>query len=148
MTRVDFYVAESASRLDRYQVACRVAYKAWQAGHRVLLHTTVSDEVHHLDRLLWIAQDISFIPHGILGQADPAQNPILIGDGNLSDPLAEHDVLINLAADVPLFFSRFARLAECVDQDPQIKQDSRERYRFYRDRGYPLHMHHLGARAR
>ncbi len=141
MTRVDFYVAESASRLDRYQIACRVTHKAWQAGHRVLLHTATGDEARHLDRLLWTAQDISFIPHGLLGQADPTHNRILIGDGNLADPLAEYDVLINLASAVPLFFSRFVRLAECVDH--QVKQDSRERYRFYRDRGYPLQMHHL-----
>ena len=143
MTRIDFYVAESASQLDRYQIACRITYKAWQAGHRVLLHTVTGDEANHLDRLLWIMQDISFIPHGLLGQADPTHNRILIGDGNLSDPLAEHDVLINLASSVPLFFSRFVRLAECVDQDRQVKQDSRERYRFYRDRGYSLQMHHL-----
>lgn len=143
MTRIGFYIAESASQLDRYQIACRVTYKAWRAGHRVLLHTAARDEAHHLDRLLWTVQDTSFIPHGLLGQADPLYNPILIGDGHLSDPLAEHDVLINLAPTVPLFFSRFVRLAECVDQAPQVKQDSRERYRFYRDRGYPLQMHHL-----
>lgn len=143
MTRIDFYVAEAASRLDRYQIACRVTHKAWQVGHRVLVHTATNDEAHHLDRLLWTTQDISFIPHGLLGQADPKRNPILIGDGHLADPLAEHDVLINLAPAVPLFFSRFARLAECVDQEPRVRQGSRDHYRFYRDRGYPLQMHHL-----
>ena len=70
-------------------------------------------------------------------------NPILIGDASVTDPEQEFDVLINLAPAVPEFFSRFERLVECVDQDAQITARSRERYRFYRDRGYALKMHNI-----
>ena len=141
MTRIDFYVAQQNSRFDRYLLACRVANKAYQAEHRILIHTTQADEVRHLDRLIWTLDDISFIPHGVIGQADPTMNPILIGDASTTDPEQEYDVLINLARPVPEFFSRFERLVECVDQDAQSTAHSRERYRFYRDRGYALHMH-------
>ena len=60
-------------------------------------------------------------------------------------PESEHDVLINLAPEVPNFFSRFARLAEPLDQEPGIREAGRERYRFYRDRGYPLESHQIGG---
>ena len=57
MTRVDFYVLPGDSRLDRYQLACRVTRKAHQAGLRVLIHTTSDEEAAHMDRLRDISND-------------------------------------------------------------------------------------------
>ena len=53
------------------------------------------------------------------------------------------DVLINLSAEVPEFFSRYERVAEVVDADAARREQSRERYRFYRDRGYKLNTHQV-----
>jgi DNA polymerase-3 subunit chi len=47
-------------------------------------------------------------------------------------------VLVNLAPQVPEFFSRYERVAEVVDANAERRELSRERYRFYRDRGYKL----------
>ena len=94
-----------------------------------------------MDRLLWTFQEQSFLPHGLLGEAVPEINPVLIGDAEQAH--AEHDVLVNLAMETPTFFSRFERLAECVDNDDVARAASRERYRFYRDRGYPLSLHEI-----
>jgi DNA polymerase-3 subunit chi len=141
MTRIDFYVLESYSRSNRYQLACRIAHKAYQAGNRAVLHTSNQEEARHLNRLLWVFNDQSFVPHGLLTEADPALNPVLVGDASENEN--EHDVLINLDLAVPTFFSRYERLAECVDHDDASRQASRERYKFYRDRGYPLHLHKL-----
>ena len=141
MTRIDFYVLEPGARDNRWSLACRLAEKAWQQGHRVLLHTDSPDEARHLDRLLWTFRDQGFVPHGLLGRADPALNPVLIGHGEAAE---EHDVLVNLSAAVPPFFSRFARLAECVDDEPGARAASRTRFRYYRDHGYPLQTHPIG----
>lgn len=141
MTKVDFYVLQDDSRADRFQLACRIAGKAYQAGHRVLIHSTSDEETRHLDRLLWTFEQQSFLPHGLLTTADTELNPILIGDG--SENTEEHDVLINLATEVPMFFGRFKRLAECVDNNPAAREASRQRYRFYRERGYPLDTHNI-----
>lgn len=141
MTQVDFYILEADAAGDRYQLACRVAEKARQAGQRVLIHTPVEAEQRHVDGLLWTLWENSFIPHGQLGSDDPELNPILIGDGGQDH--SEHQVLINLAAEVPVFFSRFERLIECVDHDEQTKSASRERFRYYRERGYPLETHKI-----
>lgn len=141
MTQVDFYILKDDADGNRFLLACRVAEKARNAGHRVLIHTTSDDESRHMDQLLWTYNKSSFVPHGLLGDADPAQNPVLIG--NAHSDHEEHDVLINLATEVPTVFSRFSRLAECVDNDEVVRTASRERYRFYRDRGYPLSVHEL-----
>ena len=142
MTRIDFYVVAPHGRGNRFLLACRVADKARRAGHRVMIHTPSVEEARHMDRLLWTFNDQSFVPHARLGEGDPAINPILIGDG--ADAHEEQDVLINLGMEVPAFFGRFQRLAECVDNDQAVRHASRERYRFYRDRGYPLELHEIG----
>ncbi len=141
MTRVDFYVLGENAGGDRYLLTCRLADKIYRQGRRVYIHTASDDEARHLDRLLWTFRQGSFIPHGRSQEADPATTPVLIGwDGNAGD---ENDVLINLvpASEAPPFFSRFDRVAEPVDRDPQIRQTARLRYGFYRDRGYPLESH-------
>jgi DNA polymerase-3 subunit chi len=83
----------------------------------------------------------SFVPHGIDGSCDPAVNPVIIGHNTTNDE--EHDVLINLAGGVPGFFSRFERVAEIIDKEPQVIADGRDRFRFYRDRGYALNKHDI-----
>jgi len=63
-----------------------------------------------------------------------------------ADPL--HDgVLINLRAEQPPYFSRFERLIEIVSLDDEDRRLARERYRFYRERGYPLDSHDLSRSA-
>ncbi len=140
MTRVDFYVLKPGSRGNRYTLAARLAEKAWRSGHRVLVAVASEEEQRHMDRLLWTFRDTGFVPHGLLGQADPLLNPVLITLDNADD---EHEVLINLQSAVPEFFSRFQRVAECVDDEPGVREAGRDRYRFYRERGYPLQVHEL-----
>ncbi len=141
MTQVDFYILSDQARGDRFQIACRLAEKAWRQGRRIYLHTASAAESQHLDRLLWTFREQSFIPHGLAAEADPAMNPILIG--HAGEAGEEHDVLINLDHQVPPFFSRFGRLAEIIDRDPEVRRSGRDRYRFYRDRGYPLQDHKI-----
>ena len=53
------------------------------------------------------------------------------------------EVLINLRAEWPPFFSRFQRLIEIVSLDEQDRGQARERFKFYRDRGYAIQSHDL-----
>jgi len=52
-------------------------------------------------------------------------------------------VLMNLSEQVPAFFSRFGRTLEIVASDDAARKSSRDRYRFYQQRGYPLNHHNL-----
>jgi DNA polymerase III subunit chi len=54
-------------------------------------------------------------------------------------------VLINLHETPPPFFSRFERLAEIVSEDGAAA--ARERFRFYRERGYELRTHNMAERG-
>lgn len=141
MTNIDFYILQPGGRGNRYTLAARLAEKAWSSGHRVLIATESAEDLRHMNRLLWVQRDQSFIPHGILGNADPVLNPVLLTTQD--DAGDEHDVLINLCLATPEYFSRFERLAECVDQEKLPLEASRKRYRFYRECGYPLNAHQI-----
>ena len=144
MTQVDFYIIKDRNPDARLTVACRIAEKAMQKQHQVLINTASKAESKRLDELLWTFSQGSFVPHRVI-EADADQSgpeTVLIGCG--TEPAGETwDLLINLASDVPEFFSRYQRVAELVDGDEQRRQEGRERFRYYRDRGYELNTHNI-----
>lgn len=141
MTQVDFYVLDEHATGNRFTLACRLSEKIYHQGRRIFIHTASDEETRHMDRLLWTFRQGSFVPHGSAGGCDPAVTPVIIG--HRDDAGEEHDVLINLTVEVPTFFSRFERVAELIDKEPQLVSAGRERFRFYRDRGYPLNKHDI-----
>lgn len=141
MTQVDFYILDDTAADARQRFACRLAEKAWQQGHRVYIHTGDPELSTHMDELLWSFRQGSFVPHGLDDDATADDAPIHIGHGG--EPRHHDEVLINLDREIPLFFSRFRRVAEVVDGDEENRRGGRERFRFYRDRGYALESHSI-----
>ena len=139
MTRVGFYILQSAQPGQRLQVAMRLADKAWSRGHRVFINAADEQQARALDEQLWSFRPSSFLPHGLLGAAD--SDAIGIGWGQ--EPGDHSDMLINLQLDIPDFFSRFARVAEVVTQDEASLSALRASWKFYRERGYQLEKHDL-----
>jgi DNA polymerase-3 subunit chi len=144
VTQVDFYILESDSEDARLRLACRIVDKATQQEQHVFVNSTSDSEAQKLDELLWTFSQGSFIPHKIVRHAveTAPREPVVIGLHQ--QPVGERwELLINLAADVPDFFSRYERVAEVVDGNAVRREQSRERYRFYRDRGYKLNTHQV-----
>jgi DNA polymerase III subunit chi len=147
VTRVDFYIlAEDADERAAELVACRLASKAFGLGNAVYLHVASPVHASRLDELLWTFQQGSFIPHARVEAWQPPAGglppPVLLGHGE--EPPSDHwDLLINTTDAVPLFFSRYRRVAELVPGVEAARQRGRERYQFYRERGYELHTHRL-----
>ncbi|HEU0306831.1 MAG TPA: DNA polymerase III subunit chi [Lysobacter sp.] len=137
MTSIDFYFNAE----DRLQVACRLAGKALAQGKRTMIYAPDADIAQRVDRLLWTWQATGFVPHCPQHDALAAQTPVLIG----AEPAAATgcDVLLNLGAATPPAFESFDRLLEVVDANEDGRRAARERYRFYRDRGYAIADHDL-----
>ncbi len=144
MTRIDFYILAAGGPQQALLFSCRLAEKAWRSGHRVLLHCADQAEAQQLDKLLWQHRADSFTPHSLDARSDEA-----IAICHSTDSIAalgEHcDVLINTSEDLPKEFSRFQRLAEVVNPQEDSLQASRQRYSYYKRRGYPLHSHPLSS---
>ena len=138
MTRVDFHF----NAPDKLQYASRLVRKAYRAGQRVVVFAEAG-AVAELDRTLWTFSPTDFIPH--VRATDPLapQTPVILCSEACDTPHA--DVLVNLSRETPAFFSRFERLVEVVTADEDDRGSARARWRFYRDRGYPLQSHDLAA---
>ena len=138
MTSIDFYFNAG----DRFEVACRLAGKALQQGKRMLIYAPQPEVAHKIDRMLWTAQAVSFIPHCAAQDPLAAETPVLIALDE-SPPAAACEVLLNLAAECPPFFERHERLLEIVAREDEDLHAGRARYAFYRDRGYKIRNHDL-----
>jgi DNA polymerase-3 subunit chi len=135
MTGIDFYFNAG----DRLQVACRLAGKAIKQGQRMLIYAPDPDTAARIDKLLWTWPAIGFVPHCAVHSPLAAETPVLIAAGE--DTPAGCELMLNLGADCPPHFERFARLLEVVDT--QDRDAGRSRYRFYRERGYAISNHDL-----
>ena len=142
MTGVDFYF----NAADKLQVACRLAGKALALGKRLLIYAPQADTAQSIDRLLWTWPATGFVPHCRAGDALAADTPVLIADA--ADAAARCDILLNLGQETPPAFERFERLLEVVARDDGDRQAARERYRFYRERGYRVANHDLAGASR
>ncbi|MGD8416104.1 MAG: DNA polymerase III subunit chi [Pseudomonadales bacterium] len=138
MTRIDFYILQDVNQAAQYRFACRLAAKAIAGGQPAVLHARDEASARELDELLWHYPDRRFLPHAVAGDAGDAHAPLLV---TWQDPPGFDGVLFNLTPDVPHFFNRFHRVVEVVVQS-ELDQ-GRERYRFYRHRGYPLYDHQM-----
>jgi DNA polymerase-3 subunit chi len=141
MTRVDFYLLRDTGESTRVQFACRLIEKAVQQGHQVYINTESVVQLQQLDDLLWTFRAGSFLAHALDDGQGHGGSPVLLAHGR--EPTDSHDVLVNLSNDVPAFFSRFNRVAELVGGESRQRAEARDRYRFYKDRGYTLNTHEI-----
>lgn len=131
MTKVDFYTGSD----DKLRTACQLSHKAMQNGLRVLLHVPDEEAADKLDKLLWHFPPTAFIPHCHNHEADAASMPVVIGR---DENFPHSELLISLHNVCLPFFSRFERVIEIVSTDESDIKPGRDRYSFYKDRGYEL----------
>lgn len=137
MTSIDFYFNAG----DRLQVACRLAGKALAQGRQLLVYAPEGDTASRLDKLLWTWPATGFVPHCALHDPLAADTPVLIAAD--AETPKHCDVLLSLSAACPPHFERFERLLEVVGTDEVERTAGRERYRYYRSRGYAIVNHDL-----
>lgn len=146
MTRVDFYQLPDKDLEASLRFACRLSLKALSSGLAVHIHVDDQQQAVAIDELMWDYPKHRLVPHAIIDGLEQAesqksardQHPVHIG---WQEPSHDTGLLINLGSDVPSFFGRFDRVAEIiVDESKALRRDH---YKFYRQRGYPLHHHAL-----
>jgi DNA polymerase-3 subunit chi len=141
MTKVDFYTGSE----DKLRTACQLSHKAMQNGVRVVLSAPDEASTEALDKLLWQYPATAFIPHCRSDAEESGDMPVVLNSG--SERFPHHDLLISLHNECVPFFSRFDRVIEIVGADAEDSRLGRERYKFYKDRGYELrHIDLAGAK--
>ena len=139
MTQVDFHF----NMPDKLGYGCRLVRKVFRAGLGAVVVCANEEQRGEFDRLLWTFSEPEFIPHVMADDQLAGQTPILLALGDTE--AISRDVLVNLGPDLPAGFSRFDRLVELVGTDPDDRDAARERWRFYRDRGYEIRNHDVAG---
>ncbi|HEY9136396.1 MAG TPA: DNA polymerase III subunit chi [Pseudomonadales bacterium] len=172
MTQIDFYLLSTAHTLahglssaassltsselaspnteTRLPFLCKLVEKIYRLDKQIYIHCTSQGQAEHISKSLWSTRKESFLAHDIIGnqasstspETPSPSSPIEIG---YHDSPKYPDVMINLADDIPSFVGRFNRVVELVADDEQTKAKARERYTYYRNRGYTLKTHDLSA---
>jgi DNA polymerase III subunit chi len=138
MTRIDFHTNVGDSLL----YACRLTRKAYLAGQPLVVLAEAA-RLAAFDERLWTFSPLDFVPHCMAESALAGRTPVVLASDLELAP--HHQVLLNLGAAVPPQFARFERLLEIVGNGEDELVAGRERYRFYRDRGYALNNYKQGA---
>jgi DNA polymerase III subunit chi len=108
-------------------------------GRKVCVQLENDADAQRFDSLLWTYQQLKFVPHVRVKGASAdllAQTPVALLTPDDEPP--HHDVLINLSSQWPKPFASFERLLEIVEHDDAQKNAARERYKFYKSRGFEI----------
>ncbi|RLJ63626.1 DNA polymerase III subunit chi [Sulfurisoma sediminicola] len=139
MTKVLFLHGAS----DRLAAAARWLTEATVTRRTVLVYAPREETAERLDRLLWTQAATSFVAHARADSPLAVESPIVITCDIGALP---HDqVLLNLGDEVPPNFARFEELVEVVSGDDEVRLSARERFKFYRERGYAPESRDIGA---
>jgi DNA polymerase-3 subunit chi len=141
LTQIFFYY----NAADRVGAVAALLGKACRQGKSALVYVPETALAEALDRQLWIAPPTGFIPHVRDTSPLAAETPIVL----TADLAASvHDErLFNLSAEVPSAFSRFASLIEVVGRGGDEVREGRQRFRFYKDRGYEMQSFDLAEKS-
>ena len=132
MTRIEFFFNVE----DKLQKIAELCGSAVRKGRRLMVYSADAETTARLGDYLWTSPATGFTPHCRPDHALAAVTPVILD--HYGEQLVHDDVLINLQQQYPPFFSRFRRLIEIVGLDEADRGAARERYRFYRDRGYEI----------
>ncbi|NOT16600.1 MAG: DNA polymerase III subunit chi [Sulfuriferula sp.] len=137
MTRVDFY----SNAPDKLTLARQIVHKAYKQGLKTFIFSTDNSLLNSLDARLWSDVATSFMPHSLASAAHAQHTPVILGAD--LDKLPHRDLLINLDAQTPVFFTQFARLIEIVSTDEPDRLAARQRWSYYKQNDHPLTNHDM-----
>lgn len=132
MTRVEFLFNVP----DKFAKIAELCEKAAGKGRQLTIFTPDDVTSTALQKTLWQLSATSFLPSSKSEDILSEFSPIVLDTNGAQ--LQQDDILINLQAQHPPFFSRFKHLVELVGLDEADKVAARLRYKFYRDRGYEV----------
>jgi DNA polymerase III subunit chi len=146
MTAIDFHF----NTPNRLEYACRLTRKIFNAGQAQLetplaVFCTDRARLDEFDDLLWSLWPEEFIPHSHVSLPEANESPILLIDEDIM--LQSHTLLLNLDDNPPPFFARYIRLLEVVSLQDADRARARERFVFYRDRGYAINHYDLSKKS-
>jgi len=150
LLRVDF----AFDAHDRVNQAVSTTLRQIGRGTPILVLCDDEARQQRFSRELWTQQaDTQFLAHEQLAKEATDGLKVYLLDTNrwplvankLAEPSYRASWLLNLNETPPPDLAVFERILEIVSQDPQEREQARERWRFYQDHGADIRAHRLSA---
>ena len=143
LTRIDFYYDVQNTLLFASRITRKLYYEKIVTTKRPLVircrngfHCEeVGDSLNHFSKK-------DFLPHARFSDVNACMSPIILLETS-QIPLWANDivVLLNLDSKIEITFSSYSRVIEIVDQTETNRQKGRQKYKFYKERGYEVFGH-------
>ena len=146
MPEISFYILPTHSVQERYLFACKLIEKTYRNHYFCYVLTDSSEQSQLMDDLLWTFRAGSFIPHQQnTGETPEYKKTVLIG--TLNAPESWKKTLVNLSSRCPQDFLEADRILEILDNNEDIIETGRLRYRHYQQSGALIHIHKIGSQT-
>jgi DNA polymerase III subunit chi len=132
MTSVSFYFNVP----DKTVLLAQLLQKALGQHRKATIFVENADMASSLAAMLWQQTQPVFLANALASDALASVTPVVI-DWQ-PHTVFQDDILINYQPSQLTFFSRFKQLIEVVGMDETDKATARQRFLFYRDRGYDI----------
>jgi DNA polymerase-3 subunit chi len=132
MTSISFYFNVP----DKTLLLAQLLQKVLHQHRKATLFVEHAEAGHALSSHLWAQANASFLANAVAEEAWASVTPIMIAWQ--PHTVFQDDLLVNLQSTQLTFFSRFKQLIELVGLDEADKAAARQRFSFYRDRGYEI----------
>ncbi|OYQ81302.1 hypothetical protein B9T19_01075 [Ignatzschineria sp. F8392] len=145
MVQVSFYVLPTSNEASRQKLLLKILEKAYLAEEPALLYSDNQELIRFLDRKLWELPHIEFLPHAVITTEEDINEADFIYLSDKMWPLPHRSLIINIHPFVPddVKNGLYQRVFEVITQDPQVLEESRNRYRLYRQLGFEIETHKL-----
>lgn len=132
MTKIRFYTDVT----DRAALIQHLVSQALSRQRHVTVYLQDREQAVQLSDDLWQQAADSFFPNALADAGHVALTSVqLVWQ---PEQVNQDDLLFNCQATLPKFFSRFRHVFELVGTDESDKAAARQRWAFYRDRGYEI----------
>lgn len=132
MTKVRFYTDIT----DLSAMVSQLVMQARSKQRKVTVYLPDAAQAQALSQQLWAHDPVTFMPHVCADAPHAALTPVHLAWQ--PEQITQDDILINCQPTLPRFFSRFRHVCELIGQDEPDKVAGRQRWAFYRDRGYEI----------
>jgi len=138
MTEIEFHICESAD-VDSQKYLIQQALQAYRNQSPVHIHCDDIAQANALSDALWAHSQSCFLANEVL--TEPKSTSSKASPITLSDNIAfaaHFGTLLYSGSKEPEHISRFHKYCFIVPASEETKTLARQRYKFFKQRGYPL----------
>ena len=125
---------------DVLKSVCIIISQYYKKGDKIAINVTDDETLDMLDKKLWTFEQISFLPHCTIDEFDETCDIVLfkLEQNDFKKYINDFNVIVNLTTEycnVEFSDKPINRFIEIVTSDENQKKISREKFKYYQDKG-------------